>query len=63
MDLTIGINIDGVFVDMHVDDAIRGVAGIEEGGKIFVMKVDRVEANIIGAEMLENDIETFGELD
>ncbi len=63
MDLTIGINIDGVFVDMHADDAIRGVAGIEEGGKIFVMKVDRVEANIIGAEMLENDIETFGELD
>jgi len=27
------------------------------------MKVERVEANIIGAKMLENDVEAFGKLD
>ncbi len=32
-------------------------------GKMLVVKVDRVEANIIGAEMLENDVEAFGKLD
>jgi hypothetical protein len=30
---------------------------------MLVVKVDRVEANIIGAEMLENDVEAFGKLD
>ncbi len=37
--------------------------GIEEGEKVFASEVERVEANIIEVEMLENDIETFGELD
>ncbi len=31
MDLMIGMDIDGVFVDMHAADAIRDVACIEEG--------------------------------
>jgi hypothetical protein len=39
-DLMIGINIDGVFVNMHVADAIRGVASIEEGEKMLAAKVE-----------------------
>ncbi len=31
LDLTIGTYIDGVFMDMHAVDAIRGVIGIKEG--------------------------------
>ncbi len=47
MELTIGTCIEGVFVDMHETDVIRGVARFEEGGKMLVVKVERVEANII----------------
>ncbi len=35
MDLTIGVDINGVFVDMHAIDEIRGVAEIKEGGKCW----------------------------
>ncbi len=31
MDLMIGMDMDGVFVNMHATDAIRGAACIEEG--------------------------------
>ncbi len=47
MDLTIGTCIEGVFVDMHETNVIRGVARFEEGGKMLVAKVEQVEANII----------------
>jgi hypothetical protein len=30
---------------------------------MLAVKVERVEANIIGANMLENDVEAFGKLD
>ncbi len=63
VDLTIGTNIDGVFVDMHVVDVIRGATCIEEGEKMLVMEVERVETNIIEAEVLENDVEAFGDFD
>jgi hypothetical protein len=63
VNLTVGTYIDGVFVDMHATDAIKGVVGIEEEEEMFASKVERVEANIIEVEVLENDIETFGELD
>ncbi len=63
MDLTIGRDIYGVFVDMHVANAIRGVACIKEGEKMFTVEVERMEANIIEVEVLENEIETFGKLD
>ncbi len=63
MDLTIRTSIDGVFVDMQVANAIRGDVGIEEGEEMLVAKVAWVEANIIRAQMLENDVEAFGELD
>jgi hypothetical protein len=63
VDLTIRTSIDGVFVDMQVANAIRGDVGIEEGEEMLVAKVAWVEANIIRAQMLENDVEAFGELD
>jgi len=63
VNLTVGTYIDGVFVDMHATNAIKGVAGIKEGEEVFASKVELVEANIIEVEMLENDVETFGELD
>ncbi len=47
MDLMIGTCIEGVFVDMHETHVIRGVARFEEGGKLLVVEVERVEANII----------------
>ncbi len=40
VDLTIGININGVFVDMHATNAIRGVVGIEEGEKMLAIEVE-----------------------
>jgi len=40
VDLMVGININGVFVDMHVVDAIKGAASIEEGEKMLVAKVE-----------------------
>jgi hypothetical protein len=52
-----------VFVDMHATNAIRGVAFIKEGGKMFTMEVEWMEANIIEVEVLENEIEAFGKLD
>jgi hypothetical protein len=60
VDLTIRIDIDGVFMDIHATDAIRGVIGIEEREEMLAIKVEQVEANIIRVEVLENDIETFG---
>ncbi len=63
VDLTIGTNIDGVFVDMHAIDAIKGVAGFKEGEKMLAIEVEWVEANIIEAKVLENDIKAFAELD
>jgi hypothetical protein len=36
-----------VFVDLHETNVIRGVARFEEGGKMLVAQVERVEANII----------------
>ncbi len=60
VDLTIRIDIDGVFMDIHATDAIRGAIGIEEGEEMLATKVEQVEANIIRAEVLENDIEAFG---
>ncbi len=35
VDLMIGMDINGVFVDMHGADVIRGVACIEEGEKCW----------------------------
>ncbi len=63
MDLMIGTNIDGVFVDMHVVDAIRNVVGIEEGEEVLAAKVEQVEANIIEVDVLENEVKVFGEFD
>jgi len=63
VDLMIETNINGVFVDMHAIDAIRGATRIEEGEKMLVAKVEWVEANIIEAEVLENDVKAFGKLD
>ncbi len=31
VNLTVGTHINGVFVDMHATDAIKGVVGIEKG--------------------------------
>jgi hypothetical protein len=53
VDLTIGTCIEGVFVDMHEIDVIKWVetniivARFEEGEKMLVVEVERVEANII----------------
>ncbi len=47
MELTIGTCIEGVFVDMHETDVIRGVARFEEGENMLVTEVERVEANSI----------------
>ncbi len=63
VNLMIKTNIGGVFVDMHVANAIRCVTRFEEREKMLATKVERVEANIIGAKVLENDVEAFGELD
>jgi NifB/MoaA-like Fe-S oxidoreductase len=63
MDLMIGTNIDGVFVDMQVVDAIRNVVGIEEGEEVLAAKVEQVEANIIEVDVLENEVKVFGEFD
>lgn len=63
VDLTIGRDIYGVFVDMHAANGIRGVACIKEGEKMFIVEVEWMEANIIEVEVLENEIETFGKLD
>jgi hypothetical protein len=41
---------------MHAIDAIRGAARIEKGEEVLATKVERMEANIIEAEVLENDI-------
>jgi hypothetical protein len=54
---------DGVFVDMHVVDAIKTITGFDEGEKVLAIEVEQVETNIIKAEVLENDIKAFGELD
>ncbi len=63
VNLTVGTDIDGVFMDMHAIDAIKGVAGIEEREQMFALEMERVEPNIIEAEALENDVETFRKLD
>jgi len=47
VDLTIGTYIEGVFVDMHETNVIKGVARFEEGEKMLVAKVEQMEANII----------------
>jgi hypothetical protein len=47
VDLTNGTYIEGVFVDMHETNVIRGVARFEEGEKMFVAKVEQMEPNII----------------
>ncbi len=60
MDLTIGTYIDGVLVDMRAADVIRGATCIKEGEEVLVTEVERVEANIIEVEVLENDVEVFG---
>ncbi len=49
VDLTIGTPIDGVFVDMHIANAIRGATSIEKREEMLVAKVEWVEANIIRA--------------
>ncbi len=40
VDLTIGININGVFVDMHAIDAIRGAARFEKKEGMLVVEVE-----------------------
>jgi hypothetical protein len=40
VDLTIGTCIEGVFVDMHEINVIKGVARFEEGEKMLVGKVE-----------------------
>jgi hypothetical protein len=61
--LMIRTNIGGVFVDMHVANAIRCVIGFEEREEVLAIEVEWVEANIVGAKVLENDVEVFGKLD
>jgi hypothetical protein len=63
VNLMIKRNIGGVFVDMHVANAIRCVIRFEEREKMLATKVEQVEANIVGAKVLENDVEAFRELD
>jgi hypothetical protein len=43
VDLTIGIDVDGVFMDMHATNATRGVACIEEGEEVLATQVEHVE--------------------
>jgi len=40
VDLMIGTFIEGVFVDMHEIDVIRGAARFEEGEKMLVAEVE-----------------------
>ncbi len=40
VDLVIGINIDGVLVDMPVTDTIRGAARFEEKEGMLVVEVE-----------------------
>jgi len=47
VDLMIGTFIEGVFVDMHEIDVIRGAARFEEGEKMLVAEVEWMETNII----------------
>jgi hypothetical protein len=62
VDLTIMTNncVRGVFVDMHAADAIICVIWFEEREEVLAVELEWVETNIVGVEVLENDVETFG---
>ncbi len=63
MDLMIGIDINGVFMDMQmVGVAKDNIRDVEEGGEMLVAEVEQVDA-IVDIEALENDGEAFVELD
>jgi hypothetical protein len=63
MDLMIGIDIDGVFMDMQAASVARDNAkDIKEGEEMLATEVEQMDA-IIDIETLENDGEAFVELD
>ncbi len=63
VDMMIGTNIDGMFMDMQVDGVVRDSAkDVEEGEKVLATKVERVDA-IVDHEALESDGNAFAQLD
>jgi hypothetical protein len=59
----VGTNINGVFMDMQVASVAKDNAkDIKEREEVLATKVERVDA-IVDIETLENDGETFVELD
>ncbi len=63
LDMMIGINIDGVFMDTQVGGVIRDNAReVEEGEEVLVTKIEGVDA-IVDIEALEHDGKVFVELE
>jgi hypothetical protein len=63
LDMMIGINIDGVFMDTQVGGVIRDNAReVEEGEEVLATKIEGVDA-IVDIEALENHGKVFVELE
>jgi hypothetical protein len=63
MDLMIGTNIDGVFMDMQATSVlIDSAREIEEGEEVLASEMESMHA-IVDIEALENDYQALGKLD
>jgi hypothetical protein len=59
VDMMIGIDIDGVFIDMQVSSVTRdNTRDVEEGEEVLAIEMEGVNA-IVDIEALKNDGEAF----